>query len=247
MVGIDDRDMDVEILRDVNGLAARMPGWARDVVAFTGEYLLPLSLIALVAVAWLVVRRRPGNVTAVAQVLWALPAAALAYLVNAPIRDFVARPRPAIGRPELDLTVLLDKDGYSFVSDHASCAMAIAVALFLVHRWLGALACAAALLTGFGRLLIGVHYPSDVIGGYALGAAVALLLAPLAMATLTPLVRRAAGTRWLGWLVPASAEAAGEAGDAEEKRADHPGSQAGREGASGQQDRPAPLARDVAV
>ena len=34
---------------------------------------------------------------------------------------------------------------------------------------------------------MGVHYPTDVIGGFALGTAVALLLAPLAMMLLTPL------------------------------------------------------------
>lgn len=35
---------------------------------------------------------------------------------------------------------------------------------------------------------MGVHYPTDVIGGFALGTAVALLLAPLALALLTPVL-----------------------------------------------------------
>lgn len=36
---------------------------------------------------------------------------------------------------------------------------------------------------------MGVHYPTDVIGGFALGTAVALLLSPLAMALLTPVMK----------------------------------------------------------
>ena len=39
---------------------------------------------------------------------------------------------------------------------------------------------------------MGVHYPTDVIGGFALGTAVALLLAPLALALLTRLMGRLA-------------------------------------------------------
>lgn len=34
---------------------------------------------------------------------------------------------------------------------------------------------------------MGVHYPTDVIGGFALATAVVLLLAPIAMAVLVPL------------------------------------------------------------
>jgi undecaprenyl-diphosphatase len=49
---------------------------------------------------------------------------------------------------------------------------------------------------------MGVHYPTDVVGGFALGTAVALLLAPLAMALLTPLVT-AVGGSGAGWLVRA--------------------------------------------
>ena len=60
---------------------------------------------------------------------------------------------------------------------------------------------------------MGVHYPTDVIGGFALGTAVALLLAPLAMMLLTPLTTTIAGSR-VGWLIqaarPAPAGAVGE-------------------------------------
>lgn len=242
MVGYNDRDLDVEILRDINDLAARMPGWAQDAVAAAAQYIVPAALALVVGVAWFAVRRRPGaeGPAAVATVAWAGLAALIARIVNVPIRDFVARPRPDVGRPELDLTVLVDgRTGYSFVSDHASVAMAIAVALFLVHRKLGAVAAGLALLQGFAQLLMGVHYPTDVIGGYALGAAVSLLLAPLAMAALTPLVSLAAHARGLRWLVGTPAGRA----DGDQETGDGSGSAGG----SGNEDHPLEQERGLAA
>ncbi|UCM89573.1 phosphatase PAP2 family protein [Streptomyces marincola] len=198
---LDNPDVELDVLYDINGLADPLPGWAERAVTFLGEWGIPVALVLLVAVAWLLVRRRPDAPQAVAGTAWAGIAGAAAYLANAPIREFVARPRPAERHEGLNVLVE-GKEGYSFVSDHAGVAMAIAVALFLVHRGLGALALGLALIQGFARVLVGVHYPSDVIGGFALGTAVALLLAPLALAALTPLARACAGTAWLGWLAP---------------------------------------------
>ncbi|TDC75933.1 phosphatase PAP2 family protein [Streptomyces hainanensis] len=199
MVGLDNPDVELDILYEINDLAGRLPGWGRSLVSFVGEWGIPVALVLLVVVGWLLARRRPDAPTAVAGVLWAGVAAGVARLVNIPIGEFVARPRPFVDHPDLDVLVE-GKHGWSFVSDHASAAMAIAVALFLVHRVLGLIAFALALTQGFARVFVAVHYPTDVVGGFALGMAVALLLAPLAMAALTPLVRAASHTRVLGWL-----------------------------------------------
>ncbi|MDT0321113.1 phosphatase PAP2 family protein [Streptomyces millisiae] len=206
MVGLDNPDVELDILYEINGLAGRLPEWVRSLVSFVGEYGIPVGLVVLVGIGWLLVRRRPDAPAAVAGVLWAGGAAAVARLVNIPISEFVARPRPFVDHPDLDVLVE-GKHGWSFVSDHASAAMAIAVALFLVHRVLGLIAFALALTQGFARVFVAVHYPTDVVGGFALGMAVALLLAPLAMAALTPLVRLLSNTRGLGWLAVAPAPA----------------------------------------
>ena len=58
---------------------------------------------------------------------------------------------------------------------------------------------------------MGVHYPTDVIGGFALGTAVVLLLSPLAMALLTPVVAAVERSPRVGWLVRARG-ASGERG-----------------------------------
>jgi undecaprenyl-diphosphatase len=63
-----------------------------------------------------------------------------------------------------------------FPSDHATASFAIATAIVLRKRGWGIFALIAAAVLSVGRVAIGVHYPSDVIAGAALGAAAALCL-----------------------------------------------------------------------
>ncbi|WP_329135692.1 phosphatase PAP2 family protein [Streptomyces sp. NBC_00670] len=211
---------DVELLYDINGLAKDAPHWFDRVMEFIGEYGLLLAMVVLVLWCWWGVRRRGGDgaASSVAALVWAPLAAGVAVLVNVPIRGFVERPRPFVDHDGLD--VLVDgKNDFSFVSDHATLTMAIAVGLFVANRRFGMAGIGLALLEGFCRVYMGVHYPTDVVGGFALGTAVALLLSPVAMALLTPVVRVVERSPRLGWIVrargravvaEASAEVAGE-------------------------------------
>jgi undecaprenyl-diphosphatase len=182
-----DGNPDLELLYTVNGWARSAPHWLDSAVAWTGEYGILLGLLGLVVIGWLTARRRPDAPAAVAGVLWVPLAVALAELVNLPIAAIVDRPRPFVSHPDLDVLIAGGSGTHSFVSDHAVLAMGVAVALFLVNRKLGAIAGVLALLQGFCRVFMGVHYPTDVLGGYALAVAVALLFAPLAMVVLVPL------------------------------------------------------------
>lgn len=181
---------DVDLLYDINGLAKDAPRWFDRVMGFAGDYGLPLAMVLLVLWCWWSVRRRGGEdaASSVAALVWALLASGIAVLVNVPIRGFVKRPRPFDDHQGLEVLVS-GRNGYSFVSDHATLMMAMAVGLFVANRKFGLIGLGLALLEGFCRVYAGVHYPTDVVGGFALGTAVALLLSPLAMALLTPLTK----------------------------------------------------------
>ncbi|ANW19046.1 phosphatase PAP2 family protein [Streptomyces clavuligerus] len=189
---------DLTLLYEINGLSKAAPPWVDRIMGFVGEYGIMLGLAVVGLWAWWSVRRSATAEDAVASVAglaWAPLAAAAAVVVNIPIRGFVERPRPFVDHPK-ELEVLVDgKTDFSFVSDHSTMAMALAVGIFLVHRRLGWAALGLAFAEGFLRIYMGVHYPTDVIGGFALGTAVTLLLAPLAMALLTPLVSAIAGSK----------------------------------------------------
>ncbi|MFE0525177.1 phosphatase PAP2 family protein [Streptomyces sp. NPDC058954] len=193
---------DVDLLYDINGLAKDAPHWFDRGMEFVGEYGLLLAMVLLVLWCWWSVRRRGAEdaASSVAALVWTPIAAGIAVLVNVPIRGFVERPRPFLEHQGLDVLVS-GKTDYSFVSDHATITMAIGVGLFVANRRFGIAGIALALLEGFCRVYMGVHYPTDVVGGFALGTAVALLLSPLAMALLTPLMKAVEGSAWGGWVV----------------------------------------------
>ena len=91
-------------------------------------------------------------------------------LCNILLKNLVARPRPYDTLAWLQplLPPLAD---FSFPSGHASSSFAAATACTLTGRnvkW-AVPAFALAILISFSRLYVGVHYPSDIVGGIVLG------------------------------------------------------------------------------
>ncbi|MDX3059912.1 phosphatase PAP2 family protein [Streptomyces sp. NE06-03E] len=237
-LALDGSNPDVSLLYDINGLAKAAPTWFDRVMEFVGEFGIMFGMVLAVLWCWWSVRRRgttEDSVTAVAGLVWAPLAAGIALLINIPIRGFVERPRPFFDHKGLEVLVA-GKTDFSFVSDHATMAMAIAVGLFVANRKFGLVAIGLALLEGFCRVYMGVHYPTDVVGGFALGTAVALLLAPLAMMLLTPLVGAVARAGTVGRLVRSRTVVASADGQGDAQGIPEPSPGSGRGGSPGERD-----------
>jgi len=86
------------------------------------------------------------------------------------------RPRPYVAHADASHLFIPASHDPSFPSDHATAAFAIAVALLLRHRRAGIVALVMGVLVSIGRVAVGTHYPSDVVGGAVLGTLAALLL-----------------------------------------------------------------------
>jgi undecaprenyl-diphosphatase len=71
---------------------------------------------------------------------------------------------------------LFPESGYSFPSGHATFFMALAATIFLLHKKAGYIFISFAVLIGVARIVGGVHFPSDILGGFVLGALVALFV-----------------------------------------------------------------------
>lgn len=101
-------------------------------------------------------------------------AATLAWLGSQALRLFIHRPRPFVA--DLDIVALVEKTTYSFPSGHAAFFFALATAVYLYNKRGGLWLYAAAAIIGLARIAAGVHYPTDILGGAALGVAVGYLI-----------------------------------------------------------------------
>jgi undecaprenyl-diphosphatase len=157
--------VDHAVLHSLNHLFVAHDGLEDAVVAYVNVSEL-LFLVLLGVLLLLPTGRR----AAVAAGL----SAGLALAVGQVISRLVDRPRPFVTHPAAVHEFGRHAADAGFPSDHATAAFAIAVALVLRRpRW-GAVALVLAVVLSAGRVAMGIHYPSDVLAGAALGAAVAL-------------------------------------------------------------------------
>ncbi|MGH3931294.1 MAG: phosphatase PAP2 family protein [Pseudonocardiaceae bacterium] len=155
----------------VSGLVhyAREPWLSRffEVITWAGSVMLlaPLMLLGGLYLRHVIHRWQP--------LIFLVVSLAGASALSKLIKLAVARPRPLA-------VALVDADGYGFPSGHSSAATAAWLALALAlgagtPRWgpkvaLVSTALVIASLVGLSRVYLGVHEPTDVLGGWSLGA-----------------------------------------------------------------------------
>jgi len=102
--------------------------------------------------------------------LLAVLAGTLSLVANFGLNLAVPRPRPFLVLPAHVLAGTPAHDP-SFPSDHAAFTSAIGITLLLggMVKW-GAAGLLGAFAIGTSRVIVGVHYPSDVLGGVLVGA-----------------------------------------------------------------------------
>ncbi len=91
---------------------------------------------------------------------------ALAWILAYYLKLFFHIPRPFVS---LKLIPLVSETDFSFPSEHAAIAFAVATSSYFLNRKVGIIMFLAAILISISRLIIGLHYPSDIIAGGILG------------------------------------------------------------------------------
>lgn len=152
---------DLALFHWINGFAARWT--ALDLLMVATTRYSPIVYAFVLIACWARWRHKwqRGAVLAGIAALLALGLGQLGNIIFPRSRPFVVTAA----------TVLVPHaPDSSFPSDHAILAFAVTVVLATVNRTLGAWLAAFGVLVLVSRVFVGAHYPTDVIGGAAVGA-----------------------------------------------------------------------------
>jgi membrane-associated phospholipid phosphatase len=155
--------MDTALLLSLFHFAAAHPAIA-SVARFFSEYLIYILPAGVVAYIF-TIDKKP-----VVKCFYIVVMAGLAVLFN----DFILKIIFAVPRPfvTLGFTPLISETGFSFPSGHAAFAGALFGATYFSiskHPWFTACIGVLCLGIAISRVMLGVHYPADVLAGLLLG------------------------------------------------------------------------------
>ena len=159
--------IDASLLNAGHRYAVDHPGWVTAWDVFC-TVLGPTAfrLLTLVLIVFALVRRN------VRVAMFLVISVELTGIITEIAKYAASRPRPS--------TALVTAPSSSFPSGHALGVMAAVLALLTVglpvvrrplRGWLIALGAVVVIAVGVGRVVLNVHYPSDVIAGWAFGYA----------------------------------------------------------------------------
>jgi undecaprenyl-diphosphatase len=156
----------IYIFNIINGLAGKSL-LLDQIMILSAKYIV--YVIPVIIIALLLSRGNESKKAA----LFITFSVAIALLLGYVTKHFYYHPRPfAIG---LGLDLVPDSLTSSFPSNHATIMFALGFALLFIKRYkLAILIFPLALVLGFSRVFIGVHFPFDIVGGFAYGAIGAL-------------------------------------------------------------------------
>ncbi len=165
---------DAALFLAINGLVGKHPAFDVAIRWLVSDYLAPVALALALVVMWFGEAEREARLRRQLGVFTALAAMGLAggavYLMNL----WYFRPRPFDSLEDVDMLFYMPTDS-SFPSNAAAGAFGIAFGILTANRKLGAAATALAFVCGAARVIAGVHYPLDVLGGAAIALAAAFL------------------------------------------------------------------------
>lgn len=152
-----------------------------DIVLIFCAVYLPYIVIVVVALYLFFHNHNRSNkitfqsfVTHTKELVLVTATASAAWLLSALLKYNIEVARPFLALP---ITPLLTHGGLdSFPSGHATFFMALAVALFYHHKRAAVLVAINALIIGFARIAVGVHFPFDILVGWVLGIVLGILI-----------------------------------------------------------------------
>ncbi|MDR0457091.1 MAG: phosphatase PAP2 family protein [Treponema sp.] len=150
----------LDFIRFVQSFAS--PALTAFMRAITMLGAAPLYIILLPFVYWCVNEKKGVHLNLIVLIsIW----------INISLKFLLDQPRPFFEAYDPSVGMLSERMG-GFPSGHAqnSLVMFIIIASWGKRKWYYGIAALACFLIGFSRIYLGVHFPTDVLGGWIIGA-----------------------------------------------------------------------------
>lgn len=162
-------ELDTKILFFLNGLAGQSY-FFDSLVVFSAKYIQPVLIVLFVLFLFFSYYSRSEKL----RMFWVTAASVVIarFGITEIIRLFYYRPRPFLTY-QLQQLIFKNVNTGSFPSGHAAFFFALATAVYLYNKKWGLAFLSGAVLMNISRVIAGVHYPSDILGGALIGTAAA--------------------------------------------------------------------------
>ena len=152
--------MDVKIFRAINQMTGRSSLIDHFMILVSNKVRYVYFLVLIVM--WF--KKHPYRQITNNAVISAI----ITLIINIVLKLVITKPRPYIKR-RVGILIPSKMDA-TFPSKHALLVFAVSTSILLFNRVLGSIMTGLSILTGFSRIWVGHHYPSDIIGSALLGS-----------------------------------------------------------------------------
>ena len=146
----------------------------KAITLFASDYLIPVSVCLLIIYSWFGAKERSLRLKHQLATLTAVMSLAMTNLSILILNDFLFRPRP-YDSYEVEVFFYLPTDS-SFPANSVAATFALAAPFLFFRIPIGLTLASCSIVLGITRILVGVHYPTDILGAILLATSISFVI-----------------------------------------------------------------------
>lgn len=133
---------------------------------FCAEYLIFIALF--IVFIFIFIKHKNNIKSSFKKIIFVTSPAAISWAFTDVLKSILETPRPFMVFEEIK-PLFLHGGFDSFPSGHSTFMSAFALSVYFLNKKLGIFIFILAIIIGISRLIAGVHFPIDIVGGFLIG------------------------------------------------------------------------------